>query len=151
MILPTATGGAQDDWERQCFRLIRDLRAGDDVLIRSKSIARNKDLNHVRDQMYSWPPHPGRGPRDIRISLQVAEAFADLGLVEVTEDKLRSPLFEARYRLSPQGERLCGQVSWDSGDSADQFQEFKKSVNLPRRPESRLARAVKAQRKRERN
>lgn len=87
----------------------------------------------------------------MRVSLQVAEAFVELGLIEMTEDNLRSTLFEARYRLSSQGERRCGRVSWDSGDSADQFQEFKKSVNLPRRPESRLARAVKAQRKSQRN
>ncbi|HXU37401.1 MAG TPA: hypothetical protein VN937_13655 [Blastocatellia bacterium] len=87
----------------------------------------------------------------MRVSLQVAEAFVELGLIEMTEDNLRSTLFEARYRLSSQGERLCRQVSWDSGNSADQFQELKKSVNLPRLPESRLARAVKAQRKRQRS
>ena len=120
VILPTATGGAEADWERQCFRLLHPLCAGDDVLIRSKAIVRNRALNHVRDQVYSWPPHPARGPRDMGVSLQVAEAFVELGLIEITEDNLRSTLFEACYRLSSQGERLCGQVSWDSGDSADQ-------------------------------
>lgn len=151
VISPTPKGSAQEDWNRQCFRLFRHLSAGDDVLIRSKSVAKDKERNHARDQMFWWPPHLGRGPRATGIPLMVAEAFVELGLIEMTEDNLRSTLFEARYRLSSQGERLCGRVSWDSGDSAYQFQEFKKNVNIPRRPESRLARAVKAQRKRQPN
>src|SRR5205814_429362 len=39
VVLPTPGLGAQEDWEHQCFRLFRHLSAGDDVLIRSKSVA----------------------------------------------------------------------------------------------------------------